>query len=553
MKLKKLLALLLALIMAVSVAACGGGGDKEPANDQGDAGDGAVTEVVFPLAEQKEFTIIMANDADWDAQLEANPLWQDLQTKTNVKINIKRIPRTEAMVALNNMLLAKDHWDGIFSLFMTDGEYSSLASAGKFMDVEEIITNPKICPNFVNRSMAGREDEILGALRTPDGGIYGLAGGNASEFGNLESPILLNKAWVEAAGKKVEDIKTIEDLEFLLDYWSKNDMNGNGLDDEIPYLMYANNSQRHMEAFLGLYGVPTKDGTYENYVTVVDGEVQFVPMMDEWKEAVKKLADWYSKGYIWEDAFAGPDVNTYFWDTILASPIPIVGMMTSQDASNENLNDEYVAIEPVKVEGYEAKWYIHPSLKNTKAQVAISKDCKDPEILLAWFDQFLSLENTIRYMYGEEGEGWEYTEEGKILVKSLTTEQQNELNEKTPSLKFITQAGVTLPTCRTADDYANKLVRTEKQDKEDAIFDMYEPYLTTESWPRPYFTTEQTEELAKIRTDIFNLITLKRAQWVTGVSDIDAEYDQFVKDLEKMNVDKMTAVMQDAYDNYIGK
>ena len=246
-------------------------------------------------------------------------------------------------------------------------------------------------------------------------------------------------------------------------------------------------------------------------------------------------------------------MNTYFWDTILASPIPIVGMMTSQNASNESLNAEYVAIEPVTVEGYETRWYIHPGLKNTKAQIAVSKGCADPEILLAWFDQFLSLENTIRYNYGEEGEGWEYSAEGKILVKTLTTEQQNELNEKTPSLKFITQAGVTLPTCYTADDYANALVQTEQDEKNAAIYDMYEPYLTTESWPRPYFATEQTEELAKIRTDIFNLITLKRAQWVTGVSDIDAEYDQFVKDLEKMNVDKMTAIMQDAYDNYIGK
>lgn len=552
MKMKKLLALLLALVTVVSLAACGGGGDKEPVADQGNDGDGAVTEVVFPLAEQKEFTIIMTNDADWDADLAANPLWQELQTKTNVKINVKRLPRTECMTALNNMLIAKEHWDGMITTFMTDGDYSTLAAAGYFMDIEDIITNEKICPNFVNRSMVGREEQIIGALTTPDGGTYGFAGGNMDQFAYLESPILLNKAWVEAAGKKIEDIKTMEDLEFLLDYWSKNDMNGNGIDDEIPYLMYANNSQRHMEAFLGLYGVPTKDGTYENYVTVVDGEVLFVPLLDQWKAAVKKLADWYAKGYIWEDAFAGPDVNTYFWDTILASPIPVVGMMTSQDVSNENLNAEYVAIAPVKVEGYETRWYIHPGLKNTKAQIAISKDCADPEILLAWMDQFLALETTIRYNYGEEGEGWELVD-GKYQIKALTTEEQNKLNEETPSLKWITQAGITIPTCYTADDYKDKMVRTEQDISNSAIYDLYEPYLTTESWPRPYLSTEQTEEIGKIRTDIMNLISLKRAQWVTGVSNIDAEYDQFVKDLEKMDVDKLTSIMQDAYDNYIGK
>lgn len=549
---KKLLALLLALTMVVSMAACGGNGDDEPAGGENVGGD-KVTEVVFPLAEQKEFTVIMANDDDWDAKLAANPLWQELQTKTNVKINIKRIPRTECMVALNNLLLGKEHWDGMFSLFMSDGDYSTLAAQGKFMDVEDIITNEKICPNFVNRSMAGRGEQLLGAMRTPDGGIYGLAGGNVSQFAYLESPILLNKPWVEAAGKKIEDIKTIEDIEFLLDYWSKNDMNGNGLKDEIPYLIYEGNSQRHMEAFLGLYGIATKDGTYENYVTVVDGEVKFVPMMDAWKEAVNKLADWYSKGYIWDDAFAGDDVNTYFWDTILASPIPVVGMMTSGNCANETLEEQYVAIAPVAVEGYEPSWYIHPAMKNTKSQIAISKDCKDPEILLAWFDQFLSLDTTIRYLYGEQGEGWEYTEDGKIQILSLTTEEQNKLNEETPSLLWITQAGVGLPTCRTADDYENKMVRTEKQVKEDAIFDLYEPYLTTESWPRPYFSAEQTEAINEVRTDIMNLITLKRAQWITGTADIEAEYDQFVQDLEKCGVEKLLKTMQEAYDNYIGK
>ena len=553
MKMKKLLALLLALIMVVSTAACAGGGDKEPVADQGNDGDGAVTEVVFPLAEQKEFTIIMANDADWDAQMEANPLWQELQTKTNVKINIKRIPRTEAMTSLNNLLLTKDHWDGMFTAFMTDGEYSTLAAADYFMDVEHIITNEKICPNFVNRSMAGRETEIINALRTPDGGIYGLTSANTNPGAYLEGPILVNKPWVEAAGKKVEDIKTIEDLEFLFDYWSKNDMNGNGLKDEIPFLMYANNSEMHFEQLLGLYGIPTKDGTYENYITVVDGEVQFVPMMEGWKDWVKKAADWYSKGYIWEDAFAGPDVNTYFWETILASPIPVVGMHTTQYAMNADYMYDYVAIAPVKVEGYEARYYIHPGLKNTKAQVAVSKNCADPEILLAWFDQFLSLETSVRYQYGEQGEGWDYNEEGKIYFKTLTTEEQDELNKKTPSLKFITQAGVTLPTCYTDDDYQTKIVQSAKDEYRRNSYDLYEPYLTTESWPRPYFSAEQTEEIGKVRTDIMNLITLKRAQWVTGQANIEAEYDQFVQDLEKIGVDQLTAVMQEAYDNYIGK
>ena len=552
MNMKKLMALLLTLVMLVSLAACGGGGSSTNNDDNQPAGTG-VEEVVFPLAEQKEFTIIMANDDDWDEDMANNPLWQDLQEKTNVKINIKRIPRSEAMTSLNNMLLTKEPWDGIFSQFMTDGDYSTLAGSNFFMNVKDIITNEKICPNFVSRAMEGREDTVLNALTTPDGGVYGLAGGDMIKGAGLESPILVNKDWVEQAGMQVEDIKTIEDIETLLAYWSENDMNGNGKQDEIPYLLYQNNSQRHMEAFLGLYGIPTKDGTYENYVTVVDGEVQFVPMMDGWKDAVKRLADWYSKGYIWDDAFSGASVNAYFWDTILASPIPVAGMMTSQDCGNTDLADQYVQIPPVSVDGYEPVWYNHPSQNNPKASIAVSKTCEDPEILLAWFDQFLSLDTSIRYLNGEEGEGWEYTEDGKIRILELSYSEDQRLREDSPSLYHITAAGVTLPSCITAQDYEEKIELNEQQLFNITSYDMYEEYFSSEPWPRPYFTVEQNEELGKIRTDIFNLVTLKRAEWITGASNIDVQYDQFVKDLEKMGVDDLTEIMQDAYDSYMGK
>jgi len=554
MSMKKILVLLLALVMLVSMAACGGGGsstNNETGNNNTPAGTGR-TEVTFPLEEQVELTVIMANDDDWDEDMANNPLWQELQEKTNVKINIKRIPRSSAMTSLNNLLLTGAQWDGMFTAFLSDGEYSTLAGSGHFLDVKDIVTNEKICPNFVNRAMVGREDTILNALTTPDGGIYGLTGGNMIKGAGLESPILVNKPWVEAAGMEVEDIKTIEDLEYLLDYWSQNDMNGNGKQDEIPYLLYQENSQRHMEAFLGLYGISTKDGTYENYVTVVDGEVQFVPLMDAWKDAIKKLADWYAKGYIWDKAFDGSSVNTYFWDTILASPTPIVGMQTAQSCGNNDLDDQYVAIPPVTVEGYEPVWYNHPSQKNPKAQTAVSVNCKEPEIMMAWFDLFLTLDTSIRYENGEEGEGWEYTADGKILELELSYSEDQRLREDSPSLYHITAAGVTLPTCITEEDYETKIELNDQQKFLVDAYDMYEEYFSEEPWPRPYFSVEQSKELAKMRTEIFNLIIMKRYDWVTGKGNIDVQYDQFVKDLEKMGVDDLTEIMQDAYDVYIG-
>ncbi len=549
MQLKRLLTLLLALMMVISLAACGGNGEEETTVDPTAETTEAKPLVEFPLESSKSYTIIMANDEDWDESIAANKLWRTLQTETNVRITIKRIERTNYMEELNKMLLNGEQWDAIFTGFMTDDEYGTLATQDYFLDISDMITNEEICPNFVERSMAGREDTVLKSLTTPDGGIYGLGGGDMNPGASLTSPILVNKAWVEKAGKKVEDIKTIEDLEFLLDYWSKNDMNGNGKkNDEIPYLLYDEDAKCNMEAFLGLYGISTTDGIEDNYVVVENGTVKFAPSTDAWKAAVKKLSDWYGKGYIWSNAFNGTKAADAF-NKALASSTPVVGMLTA----NEAPSDAYVAIAPVKVSGYEAAWFVDPIMKNTKASFGISKNCKEPEFLLAWFDRMLNLDNSVRYHYGEQLEEWDFTDDGHYEFLRLTEGEKAKQDEESPSLKTITEAGLTLPSCFTVEDYEKKIYLYADQQFAMDAYKLYESSLAKESWPRPYYSLEQRDDIDKVRTDVMNLVATKKAQWVTGAADIDAQYDQFVKDLETMGVNKMVAAMQAAYDVYLGK
>ena len=79
-------------------------------------------------------------------------------------------------------------------------------------------------------------------------------------------------------------------------------------------------------------------------------------------------------------------------------------------------------------------------------------------------------------------------------------------------------------------------------------YDMYEEYLNQDVWPRPYTASEDQDRLKELRTDIFNLVNEKRADWITGKSDIDAEWDQFQADLITAGIDEFVEIMQSAYD-----
>ena len=57
--------------------------------------------------------------------------------------------------------------------------------------------------------------------------------------------------------------------------------------------------------------------------------------------------------------------------------------------------------------------------------------------------------------------------------------------------------------------------------------------------------------LGELRTDIFSLVNQKKADWITGNGDIEAEWDAYCEQLKKMNLDELVQLMQDAYDNYM--
>ena len=72
--------------------------------------------------------------------------------------------------------------------------------------------------------------------------------------------------------------------------------------------------------------------------------------------------------------------------------------------------------------------------------------------------------------------------------------------------------------------------------------------INNQVWPRPYFTDAGNEVLLELRADIFKLVEKKRAEWIHGEKDIDAEWEDFQDDLEASDIEELVDAMQEAYD-----
>ncbi len=68
-------------------------------------------------------------------------------------------------------------------------------------------------------------------------------------------------------------------------------------------------------------------------------------------------------------------------------------------------------------------------------------------------------------------------------------------------------------------------------------------------YPNVMFTNEETQEIARIETEVKALVDAKRAQWIAkgGVSE---EWDGYVGQLKTIGLDRMVQIYQAALDRF---
>lgn len=547
---KKIMAATLATTMVFSMAACG----QEQSSTEANVSESSVvgtsesevastvdeeeTGVTFPLKEEMTFDIMITYDGDPNAWVEDNAFMQRLYEETNVKINFVALPSDSAMNNLNALFTAKQEGDAVMRNVVSEADLAAMAANGLFIPLDEYINDPEIMPNFNERVLA-ESPQTKGFITTTDGNIYALPRYVALEGSYLEGPMWINKEWLAKVGKEVPT--TIKELEEVMIAFRDNDCNGNGKDDEIPLLFRSGDSSAHMEALLGMWGLATKDSGNDHYVDIEDGKVVYVPTTDAYKDAIKTLNSWYEQKLLWSEGFTA-DSETFSAKWSGDNGTPVYGIICYKEPSAAFV-DQYVQIPPISADGYEAEFFRHPGGLGVKGLFSVTRSCENPEVLMAWIDKFYSFENTIEILYGTEGQFWQYNKEGKVEFLSKDDEELR--------LQVFGKVVTPIPNALTAADYNERIALSGTDASLQENYAVYKDVMATEYWPRPYMTSENSARVKELRTDISSTVAMNKANWVTGVTDIDAEWDAYVKSLEKMGLEEYMSILQETYDVFL--
>lgn len=531
---KKALAILLVVATVFGMTGCSNGKKTNQA-------DSSSTEAVsFPLKEEVTFTFMVqgTEEPNFQEKINNNVLWQELKKATNVNIEFDFLGQNHTeQFALRAS--SDDYGDVLFGGNILTSILASKYIASGFLQDLTPYVNETLMPNLSKQLESNAQ--TINMIKGQDGNIYTLPVVDGLEGTYLESPIWVNKAWLDKLGLSVPT--TLDEFTNMLRAFKTKDPNGNGAQDEIPYICSTTHAYMHTEALLGLWGLATKDDELDAFVQVIDGEVRFVPTQDEYKEGITYLKQLYDEGLMWGQCFTASAAT---FTSKLSSATPVVGCFTAKEPAATEYSDDYICIAPPKVEGYEAKWYTHYAINGTKNSFFVTDKCENVNILMAWIDQFYDFETSFRSYYGEVEDGrYIINDGGKYEILDLDYKKLDEINRTTPS---VYEMFGTIFRCITPEQYSEKIVLGKSEQTMQNNYQLYKDIMNTETWPRPYLATESVYDAEEYTTDIMYLVQSKRGAWITGKSDINKEWDSFKKQLDEMGLQEWLKIQQTAYD-----
>lgn len=394
---------------------------------------------------------------------------------------------------------------------ITTGNWDEYAKSGVIMPLNELLEQYGQDILAAYSEFPGIWDYVTDSAT---GNIYGVP----RTLPLTQHPIWMREDWFKALG--MEQPHTVAELNTLVEKLYEADPAGNG--QTIPMLLDLDS------VFYGLSGAYTKYG-YGTWLDETDGRVKLGIMQDGMKDCIAQVAEWYEKGYVYQDSFTID--TTKVNELITAGRVGVSLLIYSPICINL---PELQKTQP------EASYVYSPDFSGEQGFAetcqAPSNSCmmilarsEHPEAAMKYLNWFMDKTNFIGSYAGRLGIDWEWVNEDASTLIRLDTETYDGEFYAFPNNLMLR--------------YLNIL---NSADEEPGL---YTRFLTEDSYRTEgvkycgdygtMYSTAKMKELAPNKTDIDTMIREEVTNFITGVRSMD-EWDSFINDeLTAAGVDKV--------------
>ena len=288
---------------------------------------------------------------------------------------------------------------------------------------------------------------------------------------------------------------------------------------------------------------------------LVDGKIQPGALTDNYRDYLKKLREYYQKGYIsvdfvtYNESDTKPPQDVVFNDMagIFKEDVAaIAGYLNSTNTPGFDLQP----MGQIRLnEGDRLDTGFIGVKAADKYSLSISTQCSDPKLAIQYMDYLFSEEGHMLANYGIEGETYTM-ENGEPQFTDLILNNPQGFDWQlcqslyiNPGFPCLTDLSVQEMTYTDAQKAA---VPTWVE-----AYDSNDETMPNERWLS--YTTEESQHKADLQNDIETYQTEMRLKFITGQLDIDAEWDNYCAALEGMGIHTMEQINQAAVDRYLAK
>ena len=354
---------------------------------------------------------------------------------------------------------------------------------------------------------------------------------------------ILRQDWLDNLGLSVP--ATTEELENVMRAFTFDDPDQNGSDDTYGMSVWRNTNSDLFGAF----------GVMPDTWVDMDGEVTYSNTSEGYKEALKLLASWNEKGYIdpefitdSQDTFKakfsegkfGSYVSNWRWLTPTEyQDTPAAYLVDKNEGAN--WKSMLTVIDSVKGPEGKSGTLFYSTIGITKNHGVLfgasTSDAVVEKVMEIMNDQYAGEEVLLKVYAGNEGETFEWTEQGSIQY-TVSLEE-----------KVAKGVGNFFWSGATTPDVIEWRFGREGEGGTRIIFDKGMQQPSINSVIEPYTVVENSDYLVDIKTitDEFYINA------ITNMIDIDAEWDGYVESVKNAGLDNVAEEVQTIYDNKTGK
>ena len=533
----RMLCVILAFVLVLSAVGCGSSNKGSDASNAGAVtADDNFNQTGMPIVEEPiTLTVLTTRWGNMGDSFVNNEFLKELEEKTNVKIEWQ-VQSLNDWGEQKGIMLSGGELPDIIIGFQTFNDADIMNNLNLFLPLNNLIED--YMPNYA-KAMEEMPD-LKKIVIFPDGNIYSMSKNMPLRPVSCNQPII-NKTWLDNLNLEVPT--TLDELYTVLKAFKDEDANGNGdPNDEIP----ISGSKGLSMELLNPFGITDINGF--KLMVNDDNTLTFYPTSEAYKEGIKWLNKLYSEGIIDQETFTQDD-------TMLSAKrqdpnVSRVGFeyAWTPDSNFGQWSSEYIVIAPII--GSDGKQYTGgdpngvSSIKRNEALITTA--CKYPEAAARWLDEFYTGEASIQNFWGGIG---------TVITKNADgTYVLNDPPEGTSADSWYWD--------QSLRDFGPKYVSKEFEknivlslDSGDGLkmelSKIAENTITT-PYPDVMFTNEENEERPTLTTDIDKYIETTRARWITE-GGVDEEWDDYINQLNAMELERLIEIYTDAFERYISE